>query len=75
MISSKIVNFNRTEAGLTSKWGRISPAAQWRYQNQSNCIVKRCMTSGDVTKKFGTHTETLRLTHMEPWDKTTHIAM
>ena len=23
---SKIVNFNRTEAGLTSKWGKISPA-------------------------------------------------
>ena len=26
MICSKIVNFDRTEAGLTSKWGRISPA-------------------------------------------------
>ena len=23
---SKIINFNRIEAGLTSKWGKISPA-------------------------------------------------
>ena len=48
---SKIVNFNRTEAGLTSKWGRISPAVQWCYQNQSNCIIRRCTTSGDVAKR------------------------
>ena len=45
MILSKIFNFDRTEAGLTSKWGRISPAVQWCYQNQSNCIVCRHMTS------------------------------
>ena len=37
---SKIVNFNRTEAGLTSKWGRISPAVQWCYQDSSNCTVQ-----------------------------------
>ena len=55
---SKMVNFNRTEAGLTSKWGRISPAVQWCYQNQSNCILQRCTTSGNVAKKFVTHTET-----------------
>ena len=27
MICSKIVNFDHTEAGLASKWGRILPAA------------------------------------------------
>ena len=30
----KIVNFDRTEVGFTSKWVRISPAVQWCYQNQ-----------------------------------------
>ena len=54
-----MVNFDHTEAGLTSKWGRISPAVQWCYQNQSNCIIQRCTTSGNVAKKFVTHTETL----------------
>ena len=74
MISSKIVNFDRTEAGLTSKWDRISPAVQWCYQIQSNCIVQRCTTLGNVAKKFVTGTKTLRLTHWQPWDKTTYIA-
>ena len=31
---SKIINFNRIEAGLKSKWDRISPAVQWCYQCQ-----------------------------------------
>ena len=74
MISSKIVNFDRTEAGLTSKWDRISPAVQWCYQIQSNCIVQRCTTSGSVAKKFVTGTETLRRTQRQPWDKTNYIA-
>ena len=34
---SKINYFNRTEAGLTSKWGRILPVVQWCYQNQFIC--------------------------------------
>ena len=42
---SKIVKFCRTEAGLTSKWGRISPAV---YQNQSRYIVKHHATLRDV---------------------------
>ena len=37
--SSKIVNFCRTEAGLTSKWGRISQAVYWWHQNRSSYIV------------------------------------
>ena len=41
MTYSKIVNFDRTEAGLTSKWGRISAAVQWGYENQSNYTVQR----------------------------------
>ena len=45
---SKIVNFNRTEAGLTSKWGRISPAVQWCYQNQSNCTTWRRTASREI---------------------------
>ena len=32
MICSKIVNFDRTETSLTSKWGRILPAVHWCYQ-------------------------------------------
>ena len=35
----KMDYFYRTEAGLTAKWGRISPAVQWCYQNQSNCTT------------------------------------
>ena len=34
----KIANFQLTEAGLTSNWGRISPAVHWCYQNKSNYI-------------------------------------
>ena len=59
MICSKIVNFDRTEAGLTSKWGRISPAVQWCYQIQYNCTVRRRTTSRDVAKKYDTETDTL----------------
>ena len=54
MVFSKIVNFDRIEAGLTSKWGRISPADQWCYQNQFNCTVRRRTTSRDIAKKFVT---------------------
>ena len=43
---------------LTSKWGRISPAVQWYYQNQTNCIVQQYVTSGDIAKKFVTHRHT-----------------
>ena len=70
---SKMVNFNCTEAGLTSKWGRISSADQRYYQNQFICIIRRCTTPGDVTEKFVTHTETF-VTHTKtdtdrhPWD-------
>ena len=32
-LCSRIVSFCRTEAGLTSKCGRISPADYWWYQN------------------------------------------
>ena len=38
MICSKIVNFDRTEAGLTSKF-------QWCYQN---CTVQQRTTSRDI---------------------------
>ena len=41
---SKMVSFNRTEAGLTSKFGRILPAVQECYQNQSNCIMRQCIS-------------------------------
>ena len=42
--TTKVVNFDRTEAGLTAKWGRILPAVRWCYQNQSNCTVRCCTT-------------------------------
>ena len=48
MIRSKIVNFDRTEAGITLKWGRISPAVQCCSQNQSNCTVRRWTSPHDV---------------------------
>ena len=40
--SPKMVNFNHTEAGLTSQWGRILPAVRWCSQNLYNCIVRQC---------------------------------
>ena len=49
---SKIVNFNRTEAGLTSKWGRISPAVQWCYQNQFICPPWQCTASHETTVEY-----------------------
>ena len=51
MICSKIANFIRTEAGLTSKWGRISVAVQWCYQNPSNCTVRQC-TGCSIMKRI-----------------------
>ena len=35
----KIVNFNPTEAGVPSKWGRILKAVQWCNKNESNCTT------------------------------------
>ena len=54
MAYSKIVNFDRPEAGLKSKWGRIWPAVQWCYQKQSNCTVRRHVTS--LKNLLHTHT-------------------
>ena len=51
----KIVNFCRTETGLTSKWGRNSPAVYWWHQNQSRYIVRRCATWSGVAKKLADH--------------------
>ena len=73
MICSKIANFNHTEAGLTSKWGRISPTVQWCCQNQSNCTIRRCTTSLDIAKKFFKYIHT----HINTYghrDKATHRA-
>ena len=52
MICSKIVNIDRTEAGRTSKWGRILPAVQWCYQNQSKGPKRQLITSRDVAEKL-----------------------
>ena len=47
---------NHTEADLTSKWNRISPAVQWCYQNQSN-LIERCQTISPRNLLYGdTHT-------------------
>ena len=43
MICSKIVNFYRTEAGLTSKWGRISPGVCRCHQKQSIYVLRPCL--------------------------------
>ena len=54
MICSKIVNFDRTESGLTAKLGRILPAVQFNGAVRT-CLtalyddVRRCVTS---PKKF-----------------------
>ena len=61
---SKIVNFNRTEAGLTSKWGRILPAVQWFYQKQSNSNLWRCTVSREI-ENFNFSFLTLPLAHVE----------
>ena len=47
-LCSRIVNFCRTEAGLTSKWGRILPAVYWWHQNPSSYVIGRRATSRDV---------------------------
>ena len=65
----KIVNFCRTEAGLTSKWGRILLSVYWWYQNQPSYTVGRRATSRDVAKCFWkigwlhTHTQTHNTTY------------
>ena len=43
MICSKIVNLDRTEAGLKSKLGKISPTIEWCYQNHDD--IRRRTTS------------------------------
>ena len=65
MVYYKIVNFDHTEVGLTSKGCRISPAVKWCYQNLSNCTVRQRTTSRDVALKFvtGTCRDTCRDTH------------
>ena len=42
------MNFQLSEVGLTSKWGRILPAVQWCYQKQSNSITWCLMMSYKV---------------------------
>ena len=61
----KIVNLCRTEADLTSKWGRIFQAVYWWHQNQSSCIVRCCVMSRGVAKKLADHL----LTHNPPTHK------
>ena len=48
----KIVNFCCTEAGLTSKGGRISPAVYWCHWIQSTDIVERYVMSRGVAGKL-----------------------
>ena len=49
--NSKIVNFYFSEAGLISKWGRISPGIQYRYQIYSSCIIRHhTMLNGGLEK-------------------------
>ena len=52
--SNNLRQYDCSEAGPTSKWGRISPAVQWCYQNQSNCTIRRRTMLSDVTLKFVT---------------------
>ena len=40
-----------TEAGLTSKWGKISPTVQWYYQNYFSCIIQRTRIQAEKVKK------------------------
>ena len=42
-LSIKIVNFHPTEAGLTSKWGRISPGVYRWHQKQSIYVLRPCL--------------------------------
>ena len=48
----KIVNFDRTEAGLTPKWNRISAAVQWCYHIY---IVQRPLVENSTNFFFETH--------------------
>ena len=70
MICSKIVNFDRKEASLTSKWSRILPTVQWCYQNLSNFTIQQCTTSPKTCYR---HTYIHRHTHIHR-DKATHRA-
>ena len=62
---SKIFIFCRTEAGLTSKWGRISPAIYWGHQSQSTYIEGCRETSRDVSGKLADHAHIHTISHME----------
>ena len=42
-LSIKIVNFHPTDAGLTSKWGRISPGVCRCHQKQSIYVLRPCL--------------------------------
>ena len=66
-VSSRIVNFRRTEASLTVKWGRISPAVYWWYKIQSSYVVRRHSTSRDVAEKLADypHPHALTIPRME----------
>ena len=55
---SRIVNFCRTKAGLASKWGRMSPAVYWWYQNQSSYVEGPHAMSHDVARKLTDYTHT-----------------
>ena len=65
VLRSRIVNFCRTEAGLTSKWGRISPAVYWWHQNQSSYVVRSHTVSLDVAEKLADHAHTHTQTHAQ----------
>ena len=41
MIYSEIDNFDHTKADLIAKWGRISSAVQWCYQNRTTMNTGR----------------------------------
>ena len=84
-LSSKIINFHRTEGYCTKKWGKILPAVQWYYNKYSNYIVRRCTTSRDVsyiyTEKLYIHPTYLmvcfQLTHYRKFVQTlcTHMVI
>ena len=57
---SKIVNLCRTEAGLTSKWGKILPEVYWCHQIQSIYTVGHCVMSRGVAGKLADYTHTHR---------------
>ena len=61
----KIAHFQLSDAGLTSKWVRISPAVFWLHQNQSSYVIRRCATSRNVAEKFADYAHTHTILRME----------